>query len=212
MKTECKLAQNLQIVFGCWVNTCQHDTGAYGSQFHVGWMRSGESPIQTSHIIFAQSGFSGYFCRSAVCTPGGYVNLGSCVFTYPEATEATPLHHWHRARHLRVAISKVAGLGVRPWWLRWLSAVWPHSGWEAMGWDGGCRVGDTYWQGPAMFSEAQSSGSITQCDEEKRPAANESQQCLSHWTTTWKALCNCDAINISKLSLNKLSVFIFPIS
>lgn len=71
----------------------------------------------------------------------------------------------------------------------------------------GVRWGGTYWQGPAMFSEAQSSGSITQCDEEKRSAANESQQCLSHWTTSWKALCNWDAINISKLSLNKLSVY-----
>lgn len=83
-----------------------------------------------------------------------------------------------------VAISKVVGLKERPQWLHWLSAVWPHSGWETMGWDGGCGVGDTYWQRPAMFSEAQSSGSITQCDEEKRPAANESQQCLSHRRTT----------------------------
>lgn len=29
------------------------------------------------------------------------------------------------------------------------------------------RGGGTYWQGPAMFSEAQSSGSITQYDAEK---------------------------------------------
>lgn len=51
-------------------------------------------------------------------------------------------------------------------------------------WLGSRGGGGTYWQGPAMFSEAQSSGSITQCDEEIRPAANESQQCLSRWTTT----------------------------
>lgn len=32
---------------------------------------------------------------------------------------------------------------------------------------GGGEVWGTCWQGPAMFSEAQTSGSITQCDGEK---------------------------------------------
>lgn len=46
---------------------------------------------------------------------------------------------------------------------------------------------------------------------EKNAVANESQQCVSNWTTTHKALCNWDTVNISKLSLNKLSEFIFSI-
>lgn len=87
----------MRIGFGP-VNTCQQDTGVHGAQFYVGWMRSGESPIQTSEtsrIVFARSGFSGYFCGSAVCAPGGTakVSLGSCVFTHPEAAEATPSRH-----------------------------------------------------------------------------------------------------------------------
>lgn len=61
------------------------------------------------------------------------------------------------------------------------------------------------WQRPAMFSEAQTSGSIVQYDGEK---------CLllmkaSSVSPTRNALCNCHTVNISKLSLNKLSVFIF---
>lgn len=202
---QCKLAQNVHVGFGP-VRRCQRDAGVHGAQFHVGWMRSGEPPIQTSQtsrIVFAGSAFSGYFYGPAVCAPGrtAKVSLGSCVFTHPEATEATPSRHWHGARHLRVAISKVAGLGRRPQCLSWLSAVWPHigsGGGHLLA--GACNVfrSTEFWQHHSIWCR-------------KMSAANESQQCLSTWTTTWKALCNWDAINISKLSLHKLSVFIFPI-
>lgn len=60
-------------------------------------------------------------------------------------------------------------------------------------WLGSRGVGRRVWGGGgwgALIGRAlqcfqkHSSGSITQCDEEKRPAANESQQCLLLWTTT----------------------------
>lgn len=178
-------------------------------------MKSGETPIQTSQTsCFWTVGLFRVFLRVRCYTPGGTakVSLGSCVFTHPEATEATPSHHWHRARHLRVAISKVAGLGGWPRGLRWLSAVWPHSGLEAMGWDGvGGGGGGHLLAGPCNVFRSAEFWQHHSMWCRKMPAANESQQCLSNWTTTWKALCNRDAINISKLSLNKLSVFIFPI-
>lgn len=109
--------------------------------------------------------FPGIFAASCLHTWRNCESLSWVMCVYPpQATEVTPSRHWQRGQHLRVAISKVARLGERPHCLCCLSAIWPRSGWRGVGWRGG---GGTYWQGPAMFSEAQSSGSIAQYDAEK---------------------------------------------
>lgn len=148
------------------------------------------------------------FLRPLVCTPGGIVKvcLGSCVFTHPRP------QRWPHHATVREASTCV-----------WRFPKWPglekcHTACAAFqqtgpalaapgmgrGREGGyllaglCNVfrSTDFWQHRSIWWR-------------KMPAANESQQCLSNWTSTQKALCNWDTVNISKLSLNKLSVFIF---
>lgn len=147
------------------------------------------------------------FLPPPVCTPGGIVKvcLGSCVFTHPRP------QRWPHHATDREASSCV-----------WRFPKWPglergHTacaafqqsgpalagdGWGGVGWGyllaRPCYVfrSTEFWQHRSIWCR-------------KMPAANESQQCLLNWTTTRKALCNWDTVNISKLSLNKLSVFIF---
>lgn len=147
--------------------------------------------------------FPGIFAVSCLHTWRNCESLSWVMCVYPpQATEVTPSRHWQRGQQLRVAISKVARLGEWPHCLCCLSAIWPRSGWRRVGWGyllaRPCYVfrSTEFWQHRSIWCR-------------KMPSANESQQCLSNWTTTRKALCNWDTVNISKLSLNKLSVFIF---
>lgn len=105
-----------------------------------------------------------------VCTPGGIVKvcLGSCVFTHPRAPEVTPSRH--RQRRPALACGDFQSGQA---WRRATLPVLPFSSsgpalaalgggrWSGIGW------GETYWQAYAMFSEAQTSGSIAQYDGEK---------------------------------------------
>lgn len=155
------------------------------------------------------------FLWPPVCTPAGIVKVcfGSRVFTHPRPQRWPHRTTAREGQHLRVAISKVDRLGGRPYCLYCLSPFWPQSGgaWvggERLGWEKGVREGGSlagtsnvlrstdFWQHHSIWWR-------------KMPPANESQQCLSNWTATRKALCNWDTVNISNLSLNKLSVFIF---
>lgn len=108
--------------------------------------------------------FPGIFAASCLHTWRNCESLSWVMCVYPpQAPEVTPSRHRQGGQHLRVAISKVARLGEGPHCLCCLSAIWPRSGcaWRR-------RVGGgAYWQGPAMFSEAQTSGSIAQYDGEK---------------------------------------------
>lgn len=150
--------------------------------------------------------FPGIFAASCLHTWRNCESLSWVMCVYPpQAPEVTPSRHRQGGQHLRVAISKVARLGEGPRCLCCLSAIWLclEERWVGGVWGGNLLAGPCnvfrstdFWQ----------HGSIRW---RKMPAANESQQCLANWTTTRKALCNWDTVNISKLSLNKLSVFIF---
>lgn len=108
--------------------------------------------------------FPGIFAASCLHTWRNCESLSWVMCVYPpQAPEVTPSRHRQGGQHLRVAISKVARLGEGPRCLCCLSAIWPHSG---CAWRRGVGGGN-YWQGPAMFSEAQTSGSIAQYDGEK---------------------------------------------
>lgn len=141
MLTECKLAQNLQIVFGYFGEYmsarywCVRIPVSCGS----GWDQV-SLPSKPVVLFFAQSGFSGYFCGFAVCTPGGMgnVSLGSCVFTHPEDHRGDPIapltqgpalacgnfqsgRAWREATMAALAFSSLAPLwlgshGVGWWW------------------------------------------------------------------------------------------------
>lgn len=108
-----------------------------------------------------------------------------CVYP-PQATEVTP--SLTKGQHLRVAISRVARL-----WREATLPVLPFSNlaplWLERDWVGGVVV-----VVGALI------GRVSQCFQKRRvlaaslnmmqkmPAANESQQCLSHWTTTLKGI------------------------
>lgn len=148
------------------------------------------------------------FLRPPVCTPGGIVKvcLGSCVFTHPRP-QRWPHHATDREASTCVwRFPKWPGLETSHTACAAFQQSGPALRLEERGgeWGGGdllagpCNVfrSTDFWQHRSIWWR-------------KMPAANESQQCLSNWTTTRKALCNWDTVNISKLSLNKLSVFIF---
>lgn len=158
--------------------------------------------------------FPGIFAASCLHTWRNCESLSwvMCIYT-PQAPKVTPSRHRQGGQHLRVAISKVARLGEEPHCLCCLSAIWPplwlrweERGW---GWGGGGGGGGGLLAGPCNVLRSTDFWQHRSIWWRKMPPANESQQCLSNWTTTQKALCNWDTVNISKLSLNKLSVFIF---
>lgn len=107
------------------------------------------------------------FLRPPVCTPGGIVKvcLGSCVFTHPRP-QRWPHHATDREASTCVwRFPKWPGLEKG----HTACAAFQQSGpaLAALGGEGVGAGGGAYWQGPAMFSEAQTSGSIAQYDGEK---------------------------------------------
>lgn len=107
------------------------------------------------------------FLRPPVCTPGGIVKvcLGSCVFTHPRP-QRWPHHATDREASTCVwRFPKWPGLETSHTACAAFQQSGPALRLEERG--GECGRGGTYWQGPAMFSEAQTSGSIAQYDGEK---------------------------------------------
>lgn len=105
------------------------------------------------------------FLRPPVCTPGGIVKvcLGSCVFTHPRP-QRWPHHATDREASTCVwRFPKWPGLETS----HTACAAFQQSGPALRLEERGGEWGGAYWQGPAMFSEAQTSGSIAQYDGEK---------------------------------------------
>lgn len=142
-------------------------------QFHPGSVSLSASPpvfvgVHQRHLYcFCMVRLFRVFLRPLVCTPGGIVKvcLGSCVFTHPRP------QRWPHHATVREASTCV-----------WRFPKWPglekcHTACAAFqqtgpalaapGMGRGREGGVTCWQGSAMFSEAQISGSIAQYDGEK---------------------------------------------
>lgn len=161
------------------------------------------------HIVIERSELSGYFCGllfvhlaelwkfvlGHVCLPTpGHRGDPITPLTEMPALACGDFRSGHAWRVATLPVLPFSNLS--PLWLERDGREWAAGGGHLLA--GACNVfrSTEFWQHRSMRFR-------------KMPAANESQQCLSNWTTTQKALCNWDTVNISKLSLNKLSVFIF---